>query len=43
MSLEEMQEQIERYSNYDEIKALPNLHKYIVIAVVDEIYVDKID
>ena len=33
--------QIEKYSNYDEMKDIENLHKYTVVAVVDEIYVEK--
>ena len=38
----EAKEQIEKYSNYDEMQDIDNLHKYTVVAVVDEIYVEKI-
>ena len=38
----EAKEQIEEYSKFDEMKDLENLHKYTVVAVVDEIYVEKI-
>ena len=35
-------EQVEEYSNLEEIKKIPNLNKYVVVAVNDEIYVEKI-
>ena len=38
----EAREQILEYSEFEEIKAIPKLRKYIVIAVVDEIYVEEI-
>ena len=38
----EAREQIEEYSRYDEIQDIVNLHKYTVVAVVDEIYIEKI-
>ena len=38
----EAREQISEYSQFEEIKAIPKLRKYIVIAVVDEIYVEEI-
>ncbi|MBQ9658649.1 MAG: hypothetical protein IJV31_07785, partial [Clostridia bacterium] len=39
---EEARKQILEYSEYEDIKAIPNLSKYTVIAVNDEIYVEKI-
>ena len=38
----EAREQIKEYSEFEEIKAIPNLRKYAVIAVVDEIYVEEL-
>lgn len=38
----EAKEQIEKYSKYDEMQDIENLHKYTVIAVVDDIYVETI-
>ncbi|HCC03995.1 MAG TPA: hypothetical protein DEP51_03965 [Clostridiales bacterium] len=38
----EAKEQIEKYSKYEEIQDIENLHKYTIIAVVDEIYVEVI-
>ena len=38
----EAKKQIEEYSNFEEIKSIPNLRKYTVIAVNDEIYVEEI-
>ena len=35
-------EQVEKYSNLEEIKQIPNLNKYVVVAVNDEIYVEKV-
>lgn len=35
-------EQIEKYSKYDEMQDIENLHKYTVIAVVDDIYVETL-
>ena len=39
---EEAKEQIERYSNLEEIKALKNIRKYTVVTVVDNIYIEEI-
>ncbi|MBQ9658674.1 MAG: PD-(D/E)XK nuclease domain-containing protein, partial [Clostridia bacterium] len=39
---EEARKQILEYSEFEDIKAIPNLSKYTVIAVNDEIYVEKI-
>ena len=39
----EGKEQIKKYSQFEEMKSIENLNKYTVIAVVDEIYVEKID
>ena len=39
---EEARVQIEKYSKFDEIQNIENLHKYTVIAVVDEIYIEEI-
>ena len=39
---EEAKEQIEKYSKYDEMQNIENLHKYTIIAVVDKIYVEEI-
>ena len=39
----EAKEQIEEYAEFEEIKNIPNLNKYTVVAVVDKIYVEKID
>ena len=38
----EAKEQIEKYSNTEEMKAIKNLNKYTVIAVNDKVYVEKI-
>ncbi len=38
----EARKQLERYSNTEEMKTLKKLNKYIVIAVNDKIYVEKI-
>ena len=38
---QEAKEQIEKYSKYEEMKEIEYLHKYTVVAVVDEIYVTK--
>ena len=38
----EAKEQIEKYSNYDEMQDIKDLHKYTVVAVVDKIYVEEI-
>ena len=34
--------QIESYAKLEEIKELPNLNKYTVVAINDKIYVEKI-
>ena len=34
--------QIEEYASFDELKDLPNLRKYTVVAVNDEIYIDEV-
>ena len=39
---EEARKQIEEYSKFEEIKAIPNLKKYAIVAVVDEIHVEEI-
>ena len=39
---EEARKQIQEYSQFEEIKAIPNLRKYTIVAVVDEIYVEEI-
>ena len=39
---EEARKQIQEYSEFEEIKAIPNLRKYTIVAVVDEIYVEEI-
>ena len=39
---EEARRQIIEYSEYEDIKCIPNLNKYIIVAVNDEIYVEKI-
>ena len=39
---EEARRQIIEYSEYEDIKNIPNLNKYIIVAVNDEIYVEKI-
>ena len=38
----EAKEQIEEYSKFEEMQDLENLHKYTVVAIVDEIHVKKI-
>ena len=40
---EKARKQLIDYAEKEEIKDIENLHKYIVVAVVDEIYVDKIE
>ena len=39
---QEAKEQIEKYSKYDEMQDIDRLDKYTIVAVVDEIYVEKI-
>ena len=39
---EEARKQIEEYSTFEEIKDIPNLSKYTVVAVNDKIYVEEI-
>ena len=39
---EEARKQIEEYATFEEIKDIPNLSKYTVVAVNDKIYVEKI-
>ena len=39
----EAKAQIQEYAEFEEIKNIPNLKKYTVIAVVDKLYVEKID
>ena len=39
---EEARKQIEEYATFEEIKGIPNLSKYTVVAVNDKIYVEKI-
>ena len=38
----EARTQIEKYSQFEEMKSIENLNRYTVIAVVDEIYMEKI-
>ena len=38
----EAKKQIEEYGEFEEIKEIPNLHKYTVVAVNDKIYVEKV-
>lgn len=38
----EAKEQIEEYASFEEFKNLPNLKKYTVVAVNDEVYVEEI-
>ena len=38
----EAKTQIEEYASFDELKNLPNLRKYTVVAVNDEIYIDEV-
>ena len=40
---EEAREQIKEYGEFEEIKELKNIYKYTIVAVNDEIYVEKID
>ena len=40
---EEAKKQIEEYGEFEEIKDLKNIIKYTVVAVNDEIYVEKVD
>lgn len=40
--MQEAKEQLKRYSEYEEIKAICGLRKYAIIAVVDDIYVEEI-
>ena len=40
---EEAKKQIEEYGEFEEIKELKNIFKYTVVAVNDEIYVEKVD
>ena len=39
---DEAKKQIEEYAKFEEIKEIPNLNKYTVVAVNDKIYVEKI-
>ena len=40
---EEAKKQIQEYGEFEEIKVIENLNKYTVVAVNDQIYVEKID
>ena len=40
---EDARKQIEEYSELEEIKSIKKLNKYAVVAVNDQVYVDKID
>ena len=40
---EEAKEQIKEYFSFDEIRNIPNLRKYTVVAINDEVYVDEIN
>ena len=35
-------EQVQGYAKLDEIKDIQNLHKFTVVAVVDDIYVEEV-
>ena len=39
---EEAKKQIVKYSTYDDIKDIAGLHKYTIIAINDELYIDEI-
>ena len=39
---EEARKQIQEYSEFEEIKSIPNLKKYTIIAVNDELYIEEI-
>ena len=39
---EEAKKQIEEYAEFEEIRSIPNLSKYAVVAVNDKIYVEKV-
>ena len=39
----EAKKQIQEYGKFEEIKELKNIYKYTVIAVNDELYVEKVD
>ena len=39
---DEARKQIQEYAEFEEIKEIPNLHKYTVVAVNDKIYVEKV-
>ena len=43
MNIKEAKEQIQKYAELEEIKKIKNLHKYTIVAVNDELYVEKID
>lgn len=34
--------QIDEYAEFDEIRAIPNLHKYTIVAVNDELFVEEV-
>ena len=38
----EAREQIERYANTEEMKAIKNLNKYTVVAINDKVYIEKV-
>ena len=40
---QEAKAQIQEYANFEEIKNIPNLRKYTVVAVVDKIFIEEID
>ena len=40
---EEAKKQIEEYGEFEEIKELENIYKYTVVAVNDEIYIEKVN
>ena len=42
MDMKEAREQIMKYAQMDEIKDIAKLNKYSIVAVNDELYVEKI-
>ena len=38
----EAKEQIQEYSKFEEIKSIPKLRRYTVVAVNDELYIEEV-
>ena len=42
IKMKEAKEQIAEHSKYEDIQSIPNIHKYTIVAVNDELYVEEL-